>query len=135
MIQLLNIKIKPTGLPDIELLHNETITFLPFNASKKEINEWLSFKDILFENIPNRIIHTDEYGNEWVSLFLYQVNEMKPSNINISQIGYSVGEQHIWTIASMHIVNGNVKLTIENLKKSKLIQNGVDKTTHSYSLF
>ena len=131
----LNIKIKPTGLPDIELLHNETITFLPFNASKKEINEWLSFKDILFENIPNRIIHTDEYGNEWVSLFLYQVNEMKPSNINISQIGYSVGEQHIWTIASMHIVNGNVKLTIENLKKSKLIQNGVDKTTHSYSLF
>ena len=61
---------------------------------------------------------------------------MQPPNEEMPVIGFPVGEQHIWSMASMYIVADKMdKLTEEELISSGFIQSQSSNTRDCYSLF
>ena len=133
----LNIRIKPIkSMLKIKLPEYDDESFLPFGASDSDIEEWIISEDKMFQDFPGRLIHKDESGTEWVSLYLYQENKLQPPNEEISVIGFPIGEQHIWASASMYIVSDKMeKLTEEELIDSGFIQSRSSYTRDCYSLF
>lgn len=133
----LNIRIKPVkSMLKIKLPEYDDESFLPFGASDSDIEEWIISEDKMFQDFPGRLIHKDESGTEWVSLYLYQENKLQPPNEEISVIGFPIGEQHIWASASMYIVSDEMeKLTEEELIDSGFIQSRSSYTRDCYSLF
>ena len=133
----LNIRIKPVKcMLKIELPEYDAESFLPFGASDSDVEEWIISEDKMFQDFPERLIHKDESGTEWVSLYFYQENKLQPPNEEISVIGFPIGEQHIWASASMYIVADEMeKLTEEELIDSGFIQSRFSYTRDCYSLF
>lgn len=133
----LNTRIKPTkNMPKIELPEYGDGSFLDFGASGSDVENWVISDDKMFQDFPDRLIHKDESGVEWISLYLYQENKLQPPNEEISVMGFPIGEQHIWSIASMYIVtDGMEKLTEEDLISSGFIQSQSPNTRDCYSLF
>jgi len=133
----LNIRIKPAkNMLKIELPEYGDESFLPFGASDLDVEEWMISEDKMFQDFPERLIHKDESGTEWVSLYFYQENKLQPPNEEISLIGFPIGEQHIWVSASMYIVTEEMeKLTEEELIDSGFIQSRSSYTRDCYSLF
>ncbi|MCI8671978.1 MAG: ATP-binding protein [Lachnospiraceae bacterium] len=133
----LNIRIKPIkNMIKIELPKYGDESFLDFDVSNLEVENWIISDDKMFQDFPNRLIHKDESGVEWVSLHFYQENKMQPPNEEVSVMGFPIGEQHIWSIASMHIViDKREKLMEEDLISSGFIQSQSSNTRDCYSLF
>lgn len=133
----LNVRIKPVkSMLKIELPEYDDESFLPFGASDSDVEEWIISEDKMFQDFPERSIHKDESGTEWVSLYFYQENKLQPPNEEISVIGLPIGEQHIWVSASMYIVTDEMeKLTEEELIDSGFIQSRSSYTRDCYSLF
>ena len=77
----------------IELPEYDAESFLPFGASDSDVEEWIISEDKMFQDFPERLIHKDESGTEWVSLYFYQENKLQPPNEEISVIGFPIGEQ------------------------------------------
>ena len=133
----LNIRIKPVkSMLKIELPEYGDESFLPFGASDSDVEEWIISEDKMFQDFPERLIHKDESGTEWVSVYFYQENKLQPPNEEISLIGFPIGEQHIWASASMYIVTDEMeKITEEELIDSGFIQSRSSYTRDCYSLF
>ena len=133
----LNIRIRPIkNKLRIELPKYGNESFLDFGAAVSDVENWIISDDKMFQDFPNRLIHKDETGAEWVSLYLYQENRMQPPNEEMPVIGFPVGEQHIWSMASMYIVADKMdKLTEEELISSGFIQSQSSNTRDCYSLF
>lgn len=133
----LNIRIKPIkNMPKIELPEYGDGSFLDFGASGSDVENWVISDDKMFQDFPDRLIHKDESGVEWVSLYFYQENKLQPPNKEVSAMGFPIGEQHIWSIASMYIVIDEMeKLTEEELIVSGFIQSRSSNTRDCYSLF
>jgi len=133
----LNIRIKPTkNMFKIELPEYGDESFLAYGASSSDVDNWIIAEDKMFQDFPDRLVHKDESGVEWISLYLYQENKLQPPNEEISVMGFPIGEQHIWSIASMYIVtDGMEKLTEEDLISSGFIQSQSSNTRDCYSLF
>lgn len=111
-------------------------SFLDVGVSGSEVENWIISDDKMFQDFSNRLIHKDESGAEWVSLYFYQENKMQPPNEEVSVMGFPMGEQHIWSIASMYIVTDKrEKLTEEELISSGFIQSHLSNTRECYSLF
>ena len=133
----LNIRIRPIkNKLRIELPKYGNESFLDFGAAVSDVEDWIISDDKMFQDFPNRLIHKDETGAEWVSLYLYQENRLQPPNEEMPVIGFPVGEQHIWSMASMYIVADKMdKLTEEELISSGFIQSQSSNTRDCYSLF
>lgn len=133
----LNIRIRPEkNMPRIKLPEYGDESFLDSGASVLDVENWIISDDKMFQDFPNRLIHKDETGTEWVSLYFYQENKLQQPNEEIPVIGFPVGEQHIWLRASMYIVADKMnKLTEEELISSKFIQSQPFNIRDCYSLF
>ena len=88
-------------------------SFCDINSSDEEAQLWVRGEDKMFTDFPGRFIHKDIDGSEWISLYIYQENKLRPENDEYSVSGFPRGEQHIWTIATMYILPN---------KKSKCIE-------------
>ena len=110
----LNIKIhlKETN-PKMSLPMYGEESFCDINSSDEEAQLWVRGEDKMFTDFPGRFIHKDIDGSEWISLYIYQENKLRPENDEYSVSGFPRGEQHIWTIATMYILPN---------KKSKCIE-------------
>lgn len=87
----LNIRIKPIkNMIKIELPKYGDESFLDFDVSNLEVENWIISDDKMFQDFPNRLIHKDESGVEWVSLHFYQENKMQPPNEEVSVMGLSL---------------------------------------------
>ena len=133
----LNTKIKPdTDLPRLEMPTYGEDSFLSFEAPISDIDNWILQDDKLFQDFPDRFIFKDETGEEWISIYFYQENKAKPKNKEDIAIGFPAGEQHIWSIASMHLVLDMPEpLSEENLWKSEFIKKKSSNTRDCCSLF
>lgn len=133
----LNIRTKPVSdIPRIELPEYGEESFLPFEASVTDVENWIRSEDKMFRDFPDRLIHKDETGIEWISLYSYQENKLQPPNEEISVMGFPSGEQHIWSIASMYIVTEEMeKLTEAMLTSSGFIRSQSTNTRVCYTLY
>lgn len=133
----LNTRIKPIqNMLRIELPEYSDESFLDFGASASDVENWIISEDKMFQDFPDRLIHKDESGVEWVSLYFYQENKLQPPNEEISAMGFPIGEQHIWSIASMYIVTDEMeKLTEDELISSGFIQSMSFHTRDCCTLF
>lgn len=133
----LNVRIRPIkNMLRIELPKYGDESFLDFGVAVSDVEKWIISDDKMFQDFPSRLIHKDETGVEWLSLYFYQENKLQPPNEQISVIGFPAGEQHIWSIASMYIIANKMdKLTEEDLISSGFIQSQSSYTRDCYSLF
>lgn len=133
----LNTKIKQNAdLPKLELPTYGEDSFLPFDAEMSDVDAWVLQDDKLFQDFPDRFIHKDESDREWVSIYFYQENKIQPKNNEGASMGFSMGEQHIWSIASMYLVLDEPdSLTDERLQKSEFIKKNASSSRDCYSLF
>ena len=79
-------------------------SFCSVNASDNEIEEWIVGDDIMFKNFAQRLIRKDDVGNEWVSLYIYQENNLNIEHDEQFIRGFPCGEQHIWSVATSYII-------------------------------
>lgn len=123
-------------IPKINLPKYGDEGFLPFDASGTDIDKWVQMDDILFRDFPSRLIHKDEYGKEWISMYLYQENKIQPPNAEISIMGFPNGEQHIWSLASLYMTfDRDSDITQGMLKSSGFIHRNKSNVSDCYSLF
>ena len=138
----LNNKIKADkNIININLPNYTQEEFIDFNASDSDIDNWVDNDGKMFQDFPKRLIHKDESGIEWVSLYFYQDNKIKPLNHEEkSCLGFSCGEQWIWSHGSMYIVyNSKKKISEKDLLDLNFIKKDIDldlnEVVNSYTLF
>ena len=133
----LNIRIKPAdNVPKIDIPIYDEGSFTSIDATEKEIEKWILAEDKMFQDFPKRLIHNDEKEEEWVSLYLYQANKLQLKGEEVSVSGFQMGEQHIWSIASMYIITSSEEeITEQTLKSLNFISEFSNGTRDCYSLF
>lgn len=136
----LNSKIKANkNIININLPDYTQDEFIDFNAADSDIDNWVDDDGKMFQDFPKRLIHKDEFGIEWVTMYFYQENKIKPPNPEEkSCLGFLCGEQWIWSHGSMYIAdNSNKKITEKDLIDSNFIKNDLDfnEVVNSYTLF
>lgn len=132
----LNVKIHAKeGMPQIALPVYGEDEFCDIDASENEINKWIIEEDKMLRDFPRRLVHRDELGKEWVSLYLYQENKLRPNGEEYSVLGFPKGEQHVWTIATMYISADEVNYKEQDLMDSGFIKHGSNGMRDCYSLY
>ena len=133
----LNTRIKSgIYLPRIELPVYGENSFLSFDASTSVIEDWVLQDDRLFMDFPNRFVLKDENGREWMVIYSYQETKTKPDNREDAAMGFPMGEQHIWSIASMYLLLDEPKnLEEEDLWKYAFIKKKLSNTRDCCALF
>ncbi len=133
----LNIKIHvKDGMPQITVPEYGEESFCDIDASENDISKWILGEDKMFQDFPERFIHKDGMGKEWVSLYLYQENMFRPEVEEYSVSGFPKGEQHVWTIAAMYILpEAKTKYKEQDLIDSGFIRHSSNGTRDCYSLF
>lgn len=101
----LNIKIQAKDvMPQISVPEYGEESFCDINSSGDDIGKWILEDDKMFQDFPGRFIHKDEDGREWVSLYIYQENKLRPEGEEYYVSGFPKGEQHVWTISTMYVL-------------------------------
>ena len=101
-----------------------------------DIKKWIMEEDQMFQDFPERFIHKDGFGKEWVSLYIYQENIFRPRGEECPAFGFSKGEQHVWTIATMYILPETKKIYNEQeLIESGFVRKNSNGMYSCYSLF
>ena len=133
----LNIKIKvKNGMPQIMMPKYGKEKFCGINALETDIKKWIMEEDQMFQDFPERFIHKDGFGKEWVSLYIYQENIFRPRGEECPAFGFSKGEQHVWTIATMYILPETKKIYNEQeLIESGFVRKNSNGMYSCYSLF
>jgi hypothetical protein len=133
----LNAKIRAkAGIPQIVLPVYGEEGFCDIDASGDDISKWIFEDDKIFRDFPGRLIHKDERGKEWVSLYLYQENKLRPEGEEYSFSGFPKGEQHVWAIAAMYILpESKMKYKEQDLIDSRFIKHNFNSMRDCYSLF
>ena len=67
-------------------------SFCDINSSDEEAQLWVRGEDKMFTDFPGRFIHKDIDGSEWISLYIYQENKLRPENDEYSVSGFPRGE-------------------------------------------
>lgn len=111
-------------------------SFCDINSSTDDIEKWILEEDKMFQDFPERFINKDKDGKEWISLYLYQENELRPEGEEYSALGFPKGEQHVWTIAVMYILpKTKNKYSEQYLLESDFIKRSSSELKSCYSLF
>jgi hypothetical protein len=133
----LNIKTQEKDdIPEISVPEYGEESFCDINSSGDDVSKWILEDDKMFQDFPGRFIHTDETGREWVSLYIYQENKLRPGEEEYSASGFPKGEQHVWTRATMYILpKAKVKCKEQNLKNAKFVGRSFNGMQDCYSLF
>lgn len=133
----LNIKIKANkNIPKLSLPVYGKESFCDINSSVNDIKKWVIEDDKMFQDFPARFIQKDERGIEWVSLFIYQNNVLRPEKDECSVSGWIKGEQHVWTSATMYILpKKKIKYTEQDLISSGFVNCIVNRMQRSYTLY
>ncbi len=133
----LNIKIHAKdAMPKISVPEYGEESFCDINASENDINKWILEEDKMFQDFPGRLIHKDEMGKEWVSLYIYQENKLRPEREEHSASGFPKGEQLVWTIATMYVLpEAKTKCKEQDLIDSGFIRHSSNGMQSCYSLF
>lgn len=123
-------------IPVLSLPEYGDESFCNIDSSENDIKKWVVEDDKMFLDFPNRFVHVDENGKQWVSLYIYQENKLKPKDKENYVLGFPRGEQHIWTIATMYILLGEEnKYTEEDLSASGFVRRSNNGMQSCYSLF
>lgn len=133
----LNIKIqKKDDIPQISVPEYGEESFCDINSSGDDVSKWILEDDKMFQDFPGRFIHTDGTGREWVSLYIYQENKLRPEGEEYSAFGFPKGEQHVWTMATMYILpEAKVKCKEQDLIDAKFARHSSNGMQDCYSLF
>lgn len=133
----LNIRIKvKDALPNISVPKYGEESFCDINSSGRDISNWILEDDKMFHDFPERFIHRDENGREWISLYIYQENKFRPGDEEYSVSGFPKGEQHVWTIATMYMLpDAKRKYKEKDLMETKFAKHDSNGMQSCYSLF
>jgi len=110
--------------------------FISYDASVTDIEAWTQTQDIMFSDFPERLIHKDKSGVEWICLYSYQEHKTQPPKTEMTKMDFSCGEQHIWSLATPFLIQTEDKaLLLDNLNSSNFIDNGSCGIRNCYSLY
>ena len=96
--------------------------FIDRDSNEETIERWINEDDEMYTLLPSRIIRTDKEGNQWISLYLHQEIRRKGSSEKTFGFGYPKGEQHIWAISSLHIIEDKSSPTLDLLRSSGYVR-------------
>ena len=133
----LNVYLKDEiDIPQISIQEYGENSFCDVNSSEEEIDEWVTGDDCMFTDFPNRLLHKDEFGKEWVSVYIYQENKYIPDEERKLSMGFPKGEQHIWTIVSMYIIPKSEGVyDLESIKNTEGIRGLSGNIPSQYKLY
>ncbi len=110
-------------------------SFIDENATEEEIDKWVSDDAKMFSEITHRLVMVDSNGVEWVSLYSFQEKKKLIPRVEGFSGFFPRGEQTIWSMSALHIVEDDKELTLEKLWGSEFVKHRGDLTRDCYSLF
>lgn len=110
-------------------------SFIDENATEEEIDKWVSDDAKMFSEITHRLVMVDSNGIEWVSLYSYQEKKKCIPRVEGFSGFFPRGEQTIWSMSALHIVEDDKELTLEKLWGSGFVKHRGNLTRDCYSLF
>lgn len=133
----LNMKIQAKdAIPHMLVPQYGEESFCDINSSENDVEKWLLEDDRMFQDFPGRFINMDEHGKEWVSLCVYQKNELRLEREEHSAFSFSKGEQCVWSIATMYILPSvGIKCAEQDLIDRCFIRYNSNGMHTCYSLF